>query len=93
MIFHPEIVVSSEGAFIPLKYIESIRLAVEGEDLVIAVLNGDTYIDIRTLSGKEYRVYMHLLKELLSKLGYTFSNTATAEEFRNALIKKWIHQL
>jgi len=81
-------VYSVDHYFIPLKYIEALKVHTSEEDEVINKLKGDRLMKIRTLSGGEYLLSMKLLIEML---GDHHPQPADVEEMQELVTSEWMN--
>jgi hypothetical protein len=88
MVYHNNVIYTTCGATVLLKFVESFIFDKGSEKLVIDKLMDDFCFNIRTISGQEYRISTKLNSELLG------SHIASIPEVAQAVYDKWkfIHQ-
>jgi hypothetical protein len=83
MVYHQDVLYTSCGATILLKFIESFIHDKTSEDMVVDKLMDDFVFRIRTVSGAEYTISV---KYISRKLGYGGGSVA---EITEAIYDKW----
>ncbi len=81
-VFASHAVITATGEVIPFKFIESMRIKNE-DDEIVDKLKGDVCIDIRTLSGKDYTISMNVVHQELG-------GTPTGKNLAQSIFDKWI---
>jgi len=84
-----DVVHTDTGEIIALRHVESFLFGKDSEDEMINKLKGDVVIEVRTISGAEYRIYalkayakIHGLKDSLK--------SGAAEIIAQAIYDRWI---
>jgi len=88
--YQPPFLIVEDGTCIAIKYIESLRYTQDTEDQVIDRLSNDAKFDIRTVSGKEYRISAKLQ---MDEFGTQYSMTTDPEELREEISNKWFYYI
>ena len=82
-VYHHNGIRCEDGTVVALKFIESMRFQTDIEDAVVDKLKGDLPIFFRTISGKEYIVYVNSIIEREKITNFS------KEEVRMSIYKKW----
>jgi hypothetical protein len=87
MVYHNNVIYTTCGATVLLKFVESFIFEKGSEELVIDRLMDDFCFNIRTVSGQEYRISTKLIS------GYT-GGGGSIPEIAQSVFDKWkfIHQ-
>jgi len=87
MVYHNNVIYTTCGATVLLKFVESFIFEKGSEELVIDKLMDDFCFNIRTLSGQEYRISTKLIAENIGGGG-------TIPDIAQSVFDKWkfIHQ-
>lgn len=88
MVYHKNVIYTTCGATVLLKFVESFIFDKTSEDLVIDKLMDDFCFSIRTISGQEYRISTKLIA------GYIGGGGGIIAEIAQSVFDKWnfIHQ-
>lgn len=87
MVYHNNVIYTTCGATVLLKFVESFIFDKDSESLVINKLMDDFCFSIRTVSGQEYRISTKLIANNMGGGG-------TIPEVAQSVFDKWkfIHQ-
>lgn len=87
MVYHNNVIYTTCGATVLLKFVESFIFDKGSEELVIDKLMDDFCFNIRTVSGQEYRISTKLISNNIGGGG-------TIPDVAQAVFDKWkfIHQ-
>lgn len=77
-----DLVITTTGHYLPLKFIESIKLNEDAEREVIDKLRDDLTFNIRTASGAEYELSVKQISE-------AFCEYADRTEVAAAIFERW----
>lgn len=82
MVYQTDVIYTTCGATVLLKFVESFIFEKTSEDLVIDKLMDDFCFNIRTVSGQEYRISTKLIYKLIGGGG-------SIPEVASAVYDKW----
>ena len=84
-----DVVHTDTGEIIALRHVESFLFGKDSEDEIINKLKGDVVIEVRTISGFEYRIYALKAYAKIQGLKDPLKNGA-AELIAQAIYDRWI---
>jgi len=85
--FKPSILVSTDGMFLALKYIEGIDSARDEADVIVDKLNDDIVFAVVMTSGRAYAISVKYQMEVFSKQGIP----ATVQATHESILEKWVY--
>ena len=90
VIFRPQSLISSDGAIIALRYVESISQVSEGEDAVVDKLKDDLTFNVTTVSGHIHTISIKRLVAAYKKDCYFDDDM---HKIYLAILDRWINLL
>lgn len=85
--FVPVAIVTDDGAYILLKFVESLGpVEYDEAQCVVDKLKGDVRLSVRTISGQNYIISM----QHQMKMFKTHNPPVDEQEYCDCIIKKWI---
>lgn len=86
MTYIQDIVITTSGYYLPLKFIESLKIDLPEDSEIIDKLRGDITLFVRTISGYEYEVSILQLAEV-------FNLDSPNADIASALLEKWVRAI
>lgn len=88
--FHKAYLIADDKTYIALKYVESMLFNGTDEDQLAAILRGDLYISVKTVSGTAYKV---LVSDQIPLANQAFSTSVEVSMFASSIFSKWMDML
>ena len=86
MTYIHDIVITTLGYYLPLKFIESLKFDLPEDSEIVDKLRGDTTLFIRTTSGYEYEISILQVAEV-------FNLDMPNADIASALLEKWVRAI
>lgn len=84
MVYHQNVIYTTCGATVLLKFVESMTFDKNPEDMVINKLMDDFCYNIRTVSGQEYRISVKYIADTIGEVN-------SIQNIAQAIFDKWKH--
>lgn len=88
--FRPNVLVTTDGTIVSLRYVESINQVSKDEDAVVDKLQDDLTFSITTVSGKTHTISVNRLVQTY-KADCLFNDNK--QDTYLAILDRWIHLL